>query len=127
MYLNSFGDGFLESFILYTLLFLPPLPQPPPTQKKFTGNEFGHPEWLDFPRKGNNDSYHYARRQFHLADDLILRYRFLNAFDRDMNKLEERFGWLASPPVKYIQYNSCVLVILIVHDQNFNSTETFLS
>nr|XP_048724837.1 1,4-alpha-glucan-branching enzyme isoform X1 [Caretta caretta] len=64
----------------------------------FMGNEFGHPEWLDFPRKGNNESYHYARRQFHLADDHILRYRFLNAFDRDMNKLEERFGWLASPP-----------------------------
>lgn len=66
------------------------------------GNEFGHPEWLDFPRQGNNESYHYARRQFHLADDQLLRYRFLNEFDRDMNKLEERFGWLSSPPVKYI-------------------------
>ncbi|KAM8976349.1 1,4-alpha-glucan-branching enzyme [Pelodytes ibericus] len=63
----------------------------------FIGNEFGHPEWLDFPRKGNNESYHYARRQFHLADDQILRYRYLYAFDRDMNKLEERFGWLAAP------------------------------
>uniref|UniRef100_A0A8D0H4C1 1,4-alpha-glucan branching enzyme n=1 Tax=Sphenodon punctatus TaxID=8508 RepID=A0A8D0H4C1_SPHPU len=63
----------------------------------FMGNEFGHPEWLDFPRKGNNESYHYARRQFHLADDQHLRYIFLNEFDRDMNKLEERFGWLASP------------------------------
>lgn len=40
----------------------------------FIGNEFGHPEWLDFPRAGNNDSYHYARRQFNLADDDILRY-----------------------------------------------------
>ncbi|NWT44655.1 GLGB enzyme, partial [Chroicocephalus maculipennis] len=63
----------------------------------FMGNEFGHPEWLDFPRKGNNESYHYARRQFNLTEDHLLRYRFLNAFDRDMNKLEERFGWLASP------------------------------
>nr|XP_056714180.1 1,4-alpha-glucan-branching enzyme [Euleptes europaea] len=63
----------------------------------FMGNEFGHPEWLDFPRRGNNESYHYARRQFHLADDQLLRYRFLNEFDRDMNKLEERCGWLASP------------------------------
>ncbi|XP_048350022.1 1,4-alpha-glucan-branching enzyme-like [Sphaerodactylus townsendi] len=60
-------------------------------------NEFGHPEWLDFPRRGNNESYHYARRQIHLADDQLLRYRFLNAFDRDMNKLEERCGWLSSP------------------------------
>ncbi|XP_009989617.1 PREDICTED: 1,4-alpha-glucan-branching enzyme-like [Tauraco erythrolophus] len=64
----------------------------------FMGNEFGHPEWLDFPRKGNNESYHYARRQFNLTEDHLLRYRFLNSFDRDMNKLEERFGWLASPP-----------------------------
>ncbi|KAG8450327.1 hypothetical protein GDO86_002831 [Hymenochirus boettgeri] len=63
----------------------------------FIGNEFGHPEWLDFPRKGNGESYHYARRQFHLADDQMLRYRFLYAFDRDMNKLEEKFGWLAAP------------------------------
>ncbi|XP_064583009.1 1,4-alpha-glucan-branching enzyme isoform X1 [Zonotrichia leucophrys gambelii] len=63
----------------------------------FMGNEFGHPEWLDFPRIGNNESYHYARRQFNLTEDDLLRYKFLNAFDRDMNKLEERFGWLASP------------------------------
>ncbi|OCT91185.1 hypothetical protein XELAEV_18014241mg [Xenopus laevis] len=63
----------------------------------FIGNEFGHPEWLDFPRKGNGESYHYARRQFHLIDDQQLRYRFLYAFDRDMNKLEEKFGWLAAP------------------------------
>lgn len=64
----------------------------------FMGNEFGHPEWLDFPRKGNNESFHYARRQFNLTDDHLLRYKFLNEFDRDMNKLEEKFGWLASPP-----------------------------
>ncbi|KAH0507527.1 1,4-alpha-glucan-branching enzyme [Microtus ochrogaster] len=60
-------------------------------------NEFGHPEWLDFPRKGNNESYHYARRQFHLTDDDLLRYKFLNNFDRDMNRLEERCGWLSAP------------------------------
>ncbi|XP_069693954.1 1,4-alpha-glucan-branching enzyme isoform X2 [Periplaneta americana] len=60
----------------------------------FMGNEFGHPEWLDFPRAGNNDSYHYARRQWHLVDDELLKYKFLNAFDCDMNHLEERYGWL---------------------------------
>ncbi len=46
----------------------------------------GHPEWLDFPRAGNNSSYHYARRQWHLADDPLLRYRFLNQFDAALNK-----------------------------------------
>jgi len=64
-----------------------------------TGNEFGHPEWLDFPRVGNNESYHYARRQWHLVDDSRLRYQYLNNFDRDMNLLEKKFGWLNSPQV----------------------------
>ena len=41
----------------------------------FMGNEFGHPEWLDFPRVGNGESYHYARRQWNLVDDQDLRYR----------------------------------------------------
>jgi 1,4-alpha-glucan branching enzyme len=50
----------------------------------FMGNEFGHPEWIDFPREGNNWSYHYARRQWHLVDDNNLKYQFLARFDRDM-------------------------------------------
>jgi 1,4-alpha-glucan branching enzyme len=50
----------------------------------FVGNEFGHPEWIDFPRKGNQWSYKYARRQWHLADDLSLRYHHLARFDHDM-------------------------------------------
>ncbi len=40
----------------------------------FIGNEFGHPEWLDFPREGNEFSYYYARRQMNLVDDDLLRY-----------------------------------------------------
>ncbi|KPL12096.1 MAG: 1,4-alpha-glucan branching protein [Bacteroides sp. SM23_62] len=50
----------------------------------FMGNEFGHPEWIDFPREGNNWSYKYARRQWTLVDHPGLRYRYLNSFDRDM-------------------------------------------
>ncbi|XP_036451234.1 1,4-alpha-glucan-branching enzyme [Colossoma macropomum] len=64
----------------------------------FMGNEFGHPEWLDFPRKGNNESYRYARRQFNLVDTEHLRYRQLYAFDRDMNHAEDKYGWLSSGP-----------------------------
>jgi len=63
----------------------------------FEGNEFGHPEWLDFPREGNNNSFHYARRQFHLVDDPNLRYRFLADFDRTMQRAEQKYGWLHSP------------------------------
>lgn len=65
----------------------------------FEGNEFGHPEWLDFPRAGNNNSFNYARRQFNLPDDKLLRYRYLNAFDAEMNQLESKFHWLSAPQV----------------------------
>jgi len=64
----------------------------------FIGNEFGHPEWMDFPREGNNESYHYARRQFNLVDDETLRYKFLSDFDCGMNHLEDSVGWLAADP-----------------------------
>ncbi len=50
----------------------------------FMGNEFGHPEWIDFPREGNGWSYHYCRRQWNLVDDEKLRYCELNAFDEAM-------------------------------------------
>jgi 1,4-alpha-glucan branching enzyme len=50
----------------------------------FMGNEFGHPEWIDFPREGNNWSYHYARRLWHLRDDPALKYHFLAHFDEAM-------------------------------------------
>lgn len=53
----------------------------------FMGNEFGHPEWIDFPREGNGWSHHYAQRQWHLADDEQLCYHELGAFDRAMIKL----------------------------------------
>lgn len=53
----------------------------------FMGNEFGHPEWIDFPREGNNNSYHYARRQWSLRDDPKLRFKGLGDFDEAMMHL----------------------------------------
>jgi 1,4-alpha-glucan branching enzyme len=50
----------------------------------FMGNEFGHPEWIDFPREGNNWSYHYARRQWSLVDNNNLKYKYLASFDKEM-------------------------------------------
>ena len=50
----------------------------------FMGNEFGHPEWIDFPREGNGWSYKYARRQWHLADNPQLKFKFLADFDQQM-------------------------------------------
>ncbi|KAG5956892.1 hypothetical protein E4U57_002166 [Claviceps arundinis] len=63
----------------------------------FEGNEFGHPEWLDFPREGNDNSFWYARRQLNLTDDSLLRYQYLNNFDRAMNQAEAKFHWLSAP------------------------------
>ena len=56
----------------------------------FIGNEFGHPEWIDFPREGNGWSYHYCRRQWHLADDPNLRYRYLKEFDAAMIRMAKK-------------------------------------
>ena len=56
----------------------------------FMGNEFGHPEWIDFPREGNGWSYHYCRRQWSLADDPNLRYQFLQRFEMDMVSLARK-------------------------------------
>ncbi len=53
----------------------------------FIGNEFGHPEWIDFPRVGNNNSYQYARRQWSLVENPTLRFQQLNAFDISMIQL----------------------------------------
>ncbi|KAF9585192.1 alpha-1,4-glucan branching enzyme [Lunasporangiospora selenospora] len=63
----------------------------------FIGNEFGHPEWIDFPREGNNSSFQYARRQWNVVDDHLLRYQFLNEFDGAMNHAESQAGWLGAP------------------------------
>ncbi|MBI4581467.1 MAG: alpha amylase C-terminal domain-containing protein [Planctomycetes bacterium] len=60
----------------------------------FIGNEFGHPEWVDFPREGNNLSYHYARRQWSLVDNPKLRYRDLATFDREMLALDQDYNLL---------------------------------
>lgn len=62
----------------------------------FMGNEFGHPEWVDFPREGNNNSLHHARRRWDLYRNPLLRYKQLRDFDIAMNKAEQEFRWLSS-------------------------------
>jgi 1,4-alpha-glucan branching enzyme len=62
----------------------------------FIGNEFGHPEWVDFPREGNDWSYQHCRRRWDLADDNNLKYKFMGAFEELMQHCEGRFSWLAS-------------------------------
>ena len=60
----------------------------------FMGNEFGHPEWIDFPREGNNWSCQHARRQWSLAENGFLRYSYLNDFDKAMIAMVKEYGVL---------------------------------
>ena len=53
----------------------------------FMGNEFGHPEWVDFPREGNGWSHEHAQRHWSLVDSPFLRYQFLNNFDAALMRL----------------------------------------
>jgi len=69
----------------------------------FMGNEWGHPEWIDFPREGNNWSYNYARRLWHLVDDRSLRFHFLNNFDRTQIKLISTKGFFKNRPIPIVR------------------------
>lgn len=68
----------------------------------FMGNEFGHPEWLDFPREGNDWSYHYCRRQWSLVDNPDLKYAWLAHFDRKLMHFAAESGILSSPPARLL-------------------------
>ncbi len=62
----------------------------------FMGNEFGHPEWIDFPREGNNWSYHHARRQWSLVKNDRLKYDYLYSFEKAMLGFVKEFKLLNS-------------------------------
>ena len=68
----------------------------------FMGNEFGHPDWIDFPREGNHWSYEYARRQWSLRDNPDLRFGFLGHFDRHMIELAKSYNLLEFPVLSLI-------------------------
>jgi len=74
--------------------------------QNFMGNEFGHPEWIDFPREGNGWSYKYARRQWHLLDDPNLKYHYLAEFDRDMIALAREHHLLSVPRIQLLHEHS---------------------
>ncbi len=66
----------------------------------FMGNEFGHPEWIDFPREGNGWSYHYCRRQWSLAENPDLKYGYLQAFEIAMVDLAKKLKVIGSQDVQ---------------------------
>ncbi|MBR2474948.1 MAG: alpha amylase C-terminal domain-containing protein [Bacteroidaceae bacterium] len=72
----------------------------------FMGNEFGHPEWIDFPRQGNNWSYKYARRQWDLVDREDLKYCYLNEFDKQMIETIKSVTKFSTAPIVKIWDNN---------------------
>lgn len=92
----------------------------------FMGNEFGHPEWIDFPRAGNDWSYKYARRQWNLADDVTLKYKQLGDFDVAMTSLlPESIG-----DYEWTTINDDDMVLAyarngLLYVYNFNPTKSF--
>ncbi len=95
----------------------------------FMGNEFGHPEWIDFPREGNGWSYHYCRRQWSLVDDQNLRYGGLNDFDKAMVSLLKGEGLLEKEAVNRWMHQSDKVLIYSKGDTlfafNFHPHQSF--
>lgn len=85
----------------------------------FMGNEFGHPEWIDFPREGNGWSYHYARRQWNLAFDKRLKYSWLLEFEKEMLSLLKRGSLFGKRPTKVLQHNERQLIAYLRGDYLF--------
>ena len=96
----------------------------------FMGNEFGHPEWIDFPREGNNWSFKFARRQWGLARNKDLKYFTLGNFDRKMVKLHHDFRILDDLTINRIFENNTDKVVAYMRGEllfvfNFHPDRSF--
>lgn len=96
----------------------------------FMGNEFGHPEWIDFPREGNGWSYKYARRQWNLVDNADLDYHYLGDFDQEMLKVVKGEKNFIKMPVQEIWHNDGDQVLAFMRGDlvfvfNFSPTHSY--
>ena len=96
----------------------------------FMGNEFGHPEWIDFPREGNGWSHKYARRQGNLVDNKELCYHFLGDFDKAMLETIKSEKNIQKLPVQEIWHNDGDQILAYQRGSllfvfNFNPTQSF--
>ncbi|MDL2306262.1 alpha amylase C-terminal domain-containing protein, partial [Bacteroides sp. OttesenSCG-928-D19] len=96
----------------------------------FMGNEFGHPEWIDFPREGNGWSHKYARRQWNLVDDKKLTFHYMADFDKDMLSVIKSTEAFQETPVQEIWHNDTDQVLAYQRGEllfvfNFNPMKSF--
>ena len=96
----------------------------------FMGNEFGHPEWIDFPREGNGWSCKYARRQWDLVDNKNLTYHYMADFDENMLKVIKSVKDFQATPIQEIWHNDGDQVLVyqrkdLIFVFNFNPKQSF--
>jgi len=96
----------------------------------FMGNEWGHPEWIDFPREGNGWSYKYARRQWNLLDNHDLCYHYLGDFDEAMLEVLKSQSKIEKTPVQEIWHNDGDQILAYTRGDllfvfNFNPSQSF--
>lgn len=96
----------------------------------FMGNEFGHPEWIDFPRQDNGWSHKYARRQWNLVDNEELLYHYLGDFDRDMLSVLKENSRMLQTKVREVWHNDGDQILAYSRGKylfvfNFNPTKSF--
>lgn len=96
----------------------------------FMGNEFGHPEWIDFPREGNGWSHKYARRQWNLVDNTELCYHFLGDFDQRMLEVVKSEKKFNETPVQEIWHDDGDQILAFSRGElifvfNFSPTRSF--
>lgn len=96
----------------------------------FMGNEFGHPEWIDFPREGNGWSCKYARRQWDLVDNKNLAYHYMNDFDNSMLAVIKGVRKFQETPIQEIWHNDGDQILAYMRKDlvfvfNFNPKQSF--
>ncbi len=126
---NSNSDIIARGIALHKLIRMISLSAGGEGYLNFMGNEFGHPEWIDFPREGNGWSYFYCRRQWHLVDDKNLKYHYLADFDKDMIALcKKRKVFAKAPESFYVDGDKQVILFKrggITFLFNFSPTNSY--
>ena len=122
---GDYEDKFPQARAMYMYMMIHP-----GKKLNFMGNEFGHPEWIDFPREGNGWSHKYARRQWDLVDNMDLKYHFLGDFDREMLELIRSVKNFQSTPIQKVWDNDEDQILAYMRKDlvfvfNFNPTKSF--
>ena len=123
---GDYEDKFPQARAMYMYMMIHP-----GKKLNFMGNEFGHPEWIDFPREGNGWSCKYARRQWDLVDNKNLAYHYMGDFDAEMLKVIKSVKDFQATPVQEIWHNDGDQVLAygrkdLIFVFNFNPKQSFV-